>query len=78
MERAPKDWTFNEYEEQSMLNTKHYLENMPNPSKQTLCVIPDSNEKPKTWEEIATGKFFIINGQHSIAASKDMQTTALP
>jgi hypothetical protein len=46
-----------------MLNTKHYLVNMPDPSvKQTLCVMPDTNEEPKTWEEIANGRFFIITG----------------
>jgi hypothetical protein len=62
-----------------MLNTKHYFVNMPDPSeKQTLCVMPDTNEKPKTWEEISIGNFFIINGQHSVAASKYMQTTVLP
>jgi hypothetical protein len=79
MERAPKDWTIREYEEKGMLNTKHYLVNMPDPLvKQTLCVMPDTNEKPQSWEEIVAGKFFIINRQHSIAASKDMQTSGRP
>ena len=62
-----------------MLNTKHYLMNMPNPSvKQTLCVMPDTDEKLQYQEEIAAGKFFIINGQHNVATSKDMQTSGLP
>jgi hypothetical protein len=62
-----------EYEEQRMLNTKHYLVNMPDPTvKQTLCIMPDTRKKPISWDDIANDKFFIINGQHNIAASKDM------
>jgi hypothetical protein len=46
-----------------MINTKHYLVNMPDPSiKQTLYVMPDTNERPTTWDEIANERFFIING----------------
>lgn len=29
---------------------------------------------PETWEEIKDGKFLIINGHHSITASKELQT----
>ncbi len=29
-------------------------------------------EKPKKWEEIEDGEFYIINGQHSVEASKFM------
>jgi hypothetical protein len=29
--------------------------------------------KPKDWNEIKNNKFMIINGQHSIAASKELQ-----
>jgi hypothetical protein len=62
-----------------MLNTKHYLVNMLDPFvKQTMCVMPDIDVKPQSWKEIATGKFFIINGQHSVVANKDMQTLGLP
>jgi hypothetical protein len=79
MIRAPTDWTIREYEEQGLINTKHYLVNMPDLSvKQTLCVMPDTNERPTMWDEIANKRFFIINGQHNVAASKDMQTTGLP
>jgi hypothetical protein len=79
MIRAPTDWTIREYEEQGLINTKHYLVNMPDLSvKQTLCVMPDTNERPTMWDEIANKRFFIINGQHNVAVSKDMQTTGLP
>ena len=30
-------------------------------------------EKPKSWNEIKSGKFMIINRQHSITASKELQ-----
>jgi hypothetical protein len=63
MERAPIDWTTQEYEEQGILNTKHYLVNMSDPLvKQTLYVMPNTNVRPKTWEDITNGKFFNING----------------
>jgi hypothetical protein len=29
--------------------------------------------KPKDWNEIKNNKFMIINGQHSIATSKELQ-----
>ena len=44
--------------------------------RQIVCLTPvDGNNKllkkrPETWEEIMDGKFMIINGQHSIYASK--------
>jgi hypothetical protein len=51
-----------------------YLLNIPDKStKQTLCVMPVCHEtKPKKWEDIEKGQFYIINGQHSIEASKFM------
>ena len=33
-------------------------------------------EKPKLWNEIKSGKFMIINGQHSITASKELQISS--
>jgi hypothetical protein len=47
--------------------------------RQKVCLTPvDSNnkllqKKPEKWEEIKDGNFMIINGQHSIFASKDLQ-----
>ena len=47
--------------------------------RQKVCLISvDSDsqllpEKPKLWNEIKNGKFMIINGQHSITASKELQ-----
>ena len=38
---------------------------------QTLCVMPTNRtEKPMSWEEIKDGNFYIINGQHNVAASR--------
>ena len=40
-------------------------------ARQMLCVMPtDRTEKPMSWEEIKDGDFYIINGQHSVAASR--------
>ena len=52
----------------------NWLLNMPDKStRQTLCVMPVGfNEKPTEWKDIKKGKFFIINGQHSVEASKWM------
>jgi hypothetical protein len=48
MEKASKDWTIREYEEQGMNETLHYLINMLDPlTKQTLCVVPGTEERPK-------------------------------
>lgn len=54
---------------------KYYLE-MPVPSKKmTLCAMPqDLLQMPKSFEEVALGKIWMINGQHSIEASKRMKT----
>ena len=47
--------------------------------RQKVCLTPFDKdkrilkEKPKSWNEINSGKFMIINGQHSITASKELQ-----
>jgi hypothetical protein len=75
MTPAPSDWTIRAYEEKGMESLRHYLINMPDhTTKQTLCVMPKTTTKPTTWEEIRDGEFYIINGQHSVAASKTMHT----
>ena len=67
---APLDWTIRAYEERGMEQMHHYFLNMPDQSaKQTICVMPQSAERPTTWDEIKEGRFWIINGQHSVAAS---------
>lgn len=59
----------------------NYLIEMPDKTdKQTLCVMPAVDYSPTadTWEDIKKGKFWIINGQHSVAASKAMLTASPP
>jgi hypothetical protein len=47
--------------------------------RQKICLTSvDAQEnllrmKPKDWNEIKNNKFMIVNGQHSIAASKELQ-----
>jgi hypothetical protein len=78
MMRAPKGWTIQEYKEHSMNEMLHYLVHIPDPSvKQTLCVMPNTEEKPIDWDDITNGKFFIINGQDSDGRSLKMQATGL-
>jgi hypothetical protein len=74
MSNAPIDWTIRAMEQKGVESIKNYLINMPDKSaKQTLCVMPDTNVKPSgDWEEIRKLNFKIINGQHSVAASKAM------
>jgi hypothetical protein len=56
MKRTPTDWTIREYKEKGMLETKHYLVNMPDPSvKQTLCVMPD----PQPGRRLQTASFLL-------------------
>ena len=55
----------------------HYLVNIPDKTtKQTLCVMPvmkkNNRRQPESWDEVKDGQFYIINGQHSVAASKMM------
>ena len=44
-----------------------------------MCLTPIDKEgkllkeKPRSWNDIKSGKFMIINGQHSITASKELQ-----
>ena len=35
------------------------------------------DQKPGSWESVKDGEFYIINGQHSVAASKLMQSMDL-
>jgi hypothetical protein len=47
--------------------------------QQRICITPVDEHgyllktKPRDWNEIKDKKFMIINGQHSIAASKELQ-----
>ena len=70
---APDAWTIQAFEERSMEDLKTYLMNMPDRTqKKTLCVMPKLEYKPKDLEEMADCEFYIINGQHNVAASKSM------
>lgn len=73
LHNAPAEWTIRAFEQRGMEDLKTYLMNMPDRSqKQTLCVMPKLDFKPKDLDEMADCDFYIINGQHSVAASKSM------
>ena len=79
LERAPTDWTVRAYEEHGMEKLRHYLINMPDRStRQTLCIMLQTKERPTSFQEIKDGSFWIINRQHSIEASRSMQDMDVP
>ena len=53
----------------------HYFLEMPDlDKKMTLCAMPkDLTKRPLTFNDIKQGKFWMINGQHSVEASKRMK-----
>ena len=62
-----------------MQKLRHYLINMPDKStRQILCIMPQTQEKPTSFRDIEDGNFWIINGQHSVEASKTMQGMDVP
>ena len=42
------------------------------PPKQTLTLMPKVDKEPFYFENIKNGEFYIINGQHSVAAAKKL------
>ena len=79
LERAPEDWTVRAYEEHGMQKLRHYLINVPDRStRQTLCIMPQTQERPTSFRDIEDGSFWIINGHHSVEASKTMQGMDVP
>ena len=79
LDLAPIDWTIQAYEERFMEKMRNYFLNMPDRSaRQTLCVMPQCNRKPTSWDEVKEGRFWIINGQHSVAASQSIQKMDVP
>ena len=76
---APDAWTIRVFEERGMEDLKTYLMNMPDKTqKQTLCIMLKLDYKPKDLEEMVDCEFYIINGQHSVAASKSMIVGNVP
>ena len=69
---APAEYNIRSREDKLVDAMVIYLLNLPErKARQTLCVMPrNRTEKPSSWEEIKDGDFYIINGQHSVAASR--------
>ena len=76
---APLDWMIRAYEKRGMEQMRHYFLNMPDrTAKQTICIMPQSAERPTSWDDIKEGRFWIINGQHSVAANQSIQGMDVP
>ena len=69
---APAEYNIHSRENKLVDAMVIYLVNLPErKARQTLCVMPrNRTEKPSSWEEIKDGEFYIINRQHSVAASR--------
>ena len=69
---APAEYNIRSREDKLVDAMVIYLLNLPEwKARQTLCVMPtNKTEKPTSWEEINYGNFYIINGQHSVVASR--------
>ena len=72
---APAEFNVRVREDNIVKEMLHYLVNIPDKTtKQTLCVMPVMNKnnrrQPESWDEVKDRQFYIINGQHSVAASK--------
>ena len=69
---APVEYNIRSKEKKLVNAMVVYLLNLPDrKSRQTLCFMPkDRISKPTSWEEIKDEEFYIINGQHSVAANK--------
>ena len=79
LDRAPEDRTVRAYEEHGMQKLRHFLINMPDrTTRQILYIMPQTQEKPTSFRDIEDGNFWIINGQHSVEASKTMQGMDVP
>ena len=73
LDLVPIDWTIRAYEERGMEKMQNYFLNMlDQTARQTLCVMPQCDKKPTSWDEVKDGRFWIINGQHSVAASQSI------
>ena len=69
---APAEYSIRSREDKLVDAMVIYLLNLPErKARQMLCVMPTNKmEKPTSWEEIKDGDFYIINGQHSVVASR--------
>ena len=69
---APAEYSIRSREDKLVDAMVIYLLNLPErKARQTLCVMPTNRtKKPTSWEEIKDGKFYIINGQHSVTMSR--------
>ena len=74
LKNAPADWTCRSFEKTGVEFQRNYLVNLSDfNNRQSLCVMPDMAFKPASLDAIPDGtQFWIINGQHSVAASHEI------
>ena len=70
---APVEWTIRAYEKEGIEEMKNDLMNMLDRThKQMLCVMPCLQNRPKDEQDLKNCEYYIINGQHRVAASKSL------
>ena len=76
LQSSPKTHNVCCLEERGVTAILNFFLEMPDPDqKMTLCAMPQNlSETPTKFEDIKAGKFWMINGQHSVAATKRMKT----
>ena len=76
---SPEDWTIRTFENKGKKEIKKLMINMPDKSqKKSLCGMPKLNVKPTSLEDMRACDFWIIKGQHSVAASREMMNEDVP
>lgn len=77
---APTRYIVRQLEDAGVATVFNTLLTQVNPLKQVLCIYPQGLEKaPTSWDEIKSGRFWVINGQHSVkAAQRILEEKDLP
>ena len=75
LEIPPETLNIRALEERGVNKCLHYFLEMPDPDKKmTLCAMPQGlKEKPQSFNDIKSCKFWMVNGQHKVKASKRMK-----
>jgi hypothetical protein len=75
LETPPAHLNIRGLEEKMVISCLNFFLEMPDPDKKnTLCAMPQNLlSKPLHFSEVKDGKFWMVNGQHSVEASHRMQ-----
>ncbi len=72
MINAPIEFKYRPFHETCCKNLFEIYLTGIHPPKQTLTLMPKVDKKPCYFDNVKDGEFYIINGQHSVAAAKKL------